>query len=95
MRVDVKDNRVRLYRVINGNRVRFGGQDDLPLKLGIWYRLRIEHLDDRIKLYLNDDIVAIEKDRHFPNAGKVGFWTKEDSKVYFDDLSVRFHRPAR
>ncbi len=87
-RIDAKDERVRLYRVVNGNRIRFGGMENIEIERRRWYTIRIEHVGDKIKFYLNDDIVAMETDRHFRNAGGVGFWTKSDSVAYFDDLKI-------
>lgn len=87
-RIDAKDERVRLYRVVNGNRIRFGGTERIEIKRGQWYLLRIDHVGDKIKCYVDDDIMALETDRHYRNAGRVGFWTKSDSVAHFDDLKV-------
>lgn len=87
-RIDAKDERVRLYRVVNGNRIRFGGTEKIEIKRGRWYSLRIEHVGDKIKFYVDDDIMALETDRHYRHAGRVGFWTKSDSVAHFDDLQV-------
>jgi hypothetical protein len=87
-RLDFSDNRVRLYRVVNGNRVMFGRGDKLPLRADQWYTLRVEHKDNKIKVYLDDEVLIVEKDRHFRNAGKVGLWTQADAETYFDDFFV-------
>jgi hypothetical protein len=87
-RIDVRDNRVRLYRVVNGNLTRFGSEEDLNLKSDTWFTLRVEHKGDRIKVYLNDEAVIVERDRHFRDAGKVGLWTKADAETHFDDLQI-------
>jgi hypothetical protein len=88
-RIDVMDNRVRLYRVVNGNLATFGREDDLKLKPDTWYTLRVEHKGRTIKVYLDDEALIVERDRHFRDAGKVGLWTKADAKTYFDDLRFR------
>ena len=85
-RIDPEEKNVRLYRVVDGNRIRFGGEDYKKLELGGWYTLRIEHRGTRIKVYLNDEMLFDERDRHFVKPGKIGLWTKADAVVYFDDL---------
>jgi hypothetical protein len=88
-RLDVLDRDVKLYRIVNGNRIKFGEEKDLKVRAGKWYTLRIEHKGERIKVYLDDDMLFDERDRHFTRPGKVGVWTKGDSVTYFDDLTLR------
>jgi hypothetical protein len=88
-RIDSREKNVRLYRVVDGNRVRFGGENYRKLAANQWYTLRIEHRGGMIKVYLDDEMLFDERDRHFTRAGKVGLWTKADSVVYFDDLHVK------
>jgi hypothetical protein len=88
-RVDILDKRVRLYRVVNGNLATFGREDGLKLKPDTWYTLRVEHKGNTVKVYLDDEVLIVEKDRHFRDAGKVGLWTKADAKTYFDDFRLR------
>jgi hypothetical protein len=88
-RIDPEEKNVRLFRVVDGHRVRFGGENYKKLALDRWYTLRIEHRGVMIKVYLDDEMLFDEKDRHFNKAGKVGLWTKADSVVYFDDLHVQ------
>ena len=85
-RLDTDEDNVLLYRVVNGNRVKFGGEGDLRLKEKTWYTLRIEHRGERIKVYLDDEMLFDERDQHFKTPGSVGLWTKGDSHVYFDEL---------
>lgn len=88
-RLDIADKRVRLYRVVNGNRVKFGEESNLRVAAGMWYTLRVEHRSDKIKVYLDDEALIIEKDTHFRKAGRVGLYANEDSESYFDDFEVR------
>lgn len=85
-RLSVREGNVRLYRVVDGNRVKFGGEDGLKLAPNRWYTLRVEHRGRRIKIYLDDEMLFDEDDRHFTKAGKVGLWTRADSVTYFDDV---------
>lgn len=88
-RLDMLEREVKLYRVVNGNRIKFGEEKNLKVRSGKWYTLRIEHKGERIKVYLDDDMLFDERDRHFTKPGKVGVWTKGDSVTYFDDLTLR------
>lgn len=88
-RSNVLEGNVRLYRVVNGNRIKFADEDDdLKLKAGQWQALRVVHRGAEIKVYLGDDKLFEAKDRTFPEAGKIGLWTKADSVTYFDDLTA-------
>jgi hypothetical protein len=88
-RLDISERNVRLYRFVRGNRVQFGVEKDLDVRLGQWYTLRIEHRGREIKVYLDDEVLFIERDRHFRRPGKIGLWTKSDSVIYFDDLEAK------
>ncbi len=88
-RSDAREGDVRLYRVVNGNRIKFAEEDDgLKLKAGQWQTLRVVHRGAEIKVYLGDDKLFEAKDKSFPGSGKVGVWTKADSVTYFDDLTA-------
>ena len=88
-RIDPQEKNIRLYRVVDGNRTRFGGEQRKKLALNQWYTLRIEHRGTLVKVYLDDEMLFDERDRHFTRAGKFGLWTKADSIVHFDDLRVQ------
>lgn len=87
-RIDIKHKNVRLFRVVDGNRVKFGGADKLKVEYNRWYTLRIEHRGSKIKVYLDDEMLFDEHDRHFTKAGRVGLWSKADSISYFDELKA-------
>jgi len=87
-RSNVLENNVRLYRVVNGNRVKFAGKEEVKLKAGEWQSLRIEHKGTNIRVFLGDEKLIDADDKTFPDAGRVGVWTKADSVTYFDDLTV-------
>ena len=83
------DKRVRLYRVVNGHRVKFGEEINLPLSAGTWYTLRVEHRQDKIKVYLDGEAVIVEKETHFQKAGRVGLYANENARTFFDDFEAR------
>jgi hypothetical protein len=65
---------------ITGARVKAPG-------LGQWHKLRITAEGDRIKGWLNDQLLIDHRDSRF-TSGRVGLWTKADSITAFDDLVV-------
>jgi hypothetical protein len=88
-RLSVPDKSVCLYRVVGGNRIKFGEQEKLSLKAGTWYTLRVDHRGRNIKVYLDNEALFVEKDRHFDDSGKVGLWTRADAVTYFDDFEAK------
>jgi hypothetical protein len=88
-RLDVADRDVRLFRVADGNTTPFGIKQDVDLKPGQWYTLRVDHKGCDIKVYLDEDIMIMKHEKHFERSGKIGLWTKSDSVMHFDDLKVK------
>ncbi len=95
VRANALEHNVVLYKVQNGRRT------DLPLKgigrtygkkitvpSGVWSTLRVVATGQVFEVYFNDEKLYEVEDTTFPDAGKVGVWTKADSVTYFDDLSV-------
>lgn len=87
-RSNVLEKNVRLYRIVNGNRIKFAGKEEVDLKAGEWHTLKIEHQGADIRVYLNDRMLFESRDKTFADAGKVGVWTKADSVSDFDDVTV-------
>jgi hypothetical protein len=87
-RLSVTDKNVRLYRVVNGNRIKFAGAEDVPLASNRWYTLRVEHRGKKIKVYLDDEMLFDAKDDRFDDDGKIGVWTQSDTTAHFDDLKA-------
>ncbi|MGQ0762676.1 MAG: family 16 glycoside hydrolase [Acidobacteriota bacterium] len=95
VRANALENNVVLYKVQNGKRT------DLPLKgegrtygkktsvpSGQWSELRVVAAGSLFEVYLNGQKLYEVEDSTFPEAGKVGLWTKADSVTHFDDLRV-------
>jgi len=96
VRVNPNEDNVVLYKVENGTRT------DLPLvdkgrtygvdvdKLGNgWNTLKLLVKGDLFTVYLNGKELFKVKDTTFPNAGKIGLWTKADAVTYFDDFKIK------
>ena len=43
---------------------------------------------DRIEVYLDGKKYLEAQDATFPEAGKIGLWSKSDARTLFDDLTV-------
>lgn len=87
-RLDVRRQAVNLYRIVNGNRIRFGGAENVKLEANKWYLLRIEHSGEKIKLYIDDEMICDARDKQFERAGKFGVLTPANAVTWFDDLKA-------
>ena len=87
-RANALERNVRLYRVVNGNRIKFAGKEDVELKTNEWITLKIEHQGTAIRVALNDKELFESQDKILTEAGKVGVWIKADSVSYFDDVTA-------
>ena len=87
-RSNVLEENVRLYRIVNGNRIKFAGKEEVKLKAGEWHTLRVEHRGTAIAVFLGEEKLFDATDETFEKSGKVGLWIKADSVTWFDDLSA-------
>lgn len=85
VRANALEDNVRLYHVVKGQRRQIAGWNG-KVAPGVWHALAIEARGDRLKVAWNGKTVIEATDGTFPQAGKVGVWTKADSVTYFDDL---------
>jgi hypothetical protein len=88
-RSNVLEKNVRLYRVVNGNRIKFAGREEIRLQTNEWHALGIEHRGSRIAVYLRGEKIFEATDKTFPDSGRIGVWIKSDSVTYFADLAAR------
>ena len=79
----LEDN-FRVYKVEGGERTQFATAD-IPPAEG-WHTLRVRMVGDRITCDLDGKRHLEAEDRTFPDAGKVGLWTKSDARTHFYDL---------
>ena len=98
VRANALENNVVLYKVQGGKRT------DLPLKgegrtygkkatvpSGAWSTLSVNVKGTLFGVTLNGTKLYEVDDATFPEAGKIGLWTKADSVVHFDDLRIATH----
>jgi hypothetical protein len=86
-RANALENNVRLYHVKDGNRKQFESWSG-PVTGKTWHELRVDAREDHFEVYWDGKKIIDGHDKTFPDAGKVGVWTKADSVTYFDDLSA-------
>ncbi|CAN5594164.1 hypothetical protein BH20ACI3_BH20ACI3_40510 [soil metagenome] len=95
VRANALENNVVLYKVQNGKRTdlplkgegrTYGKKTDVPS--GQWSELRVVATGNLFEVFVNGHKLYEVEDSTFPDAGKVGLWTKADSVTHFDDLRV-------
>jgi hypothetical protein len=86
VRANALEDNFNLYYYDQGRRQITGARVKAP-SLGQWHKLRITAEGDRIKGWLNDQLLIDHRDSRF-TSGRVGLWTKSDSITAFDDLVV-------
>ena len=79
----LEDN-FRLYKVVAGKRTQLATAD-VKLPPG-WHKLTVRMEGDHITCSLDGKVLLNVRDSTFPDAGKVGLWTKADARTEFDDL---------
>ncbi len=87
VRANALEDNFRLYHVVNGRRVQFAGAN-LKVTPHTWHEIRVEARGDQFKCYYDGQLKITARDSTFKDAGKIGLWTKADSVIYFDDLTV-------
>jgi hypothetical protein len=81
----LEDN-FRVYKVVDGKRSMFKG-DKTPGDEK-WHTLRVTMVGAKITCYLDGKSYLEVEDSTFPEAGRIGLWSKADARSYFDDLTV-------
>ena len=85
-RLDFEDREVVLYKFVRGNRVRLERLSDVRLSERDWHELAIEHVGDRLRVWLNGVPVASERDTALSSPGMIGFWLPGDATAHFERL---------
>ncbi len=86
-RCNALEDNCTIYHVVNGRRVSFRNQN-VKVATNRWHTLKVEAVGDHFVVWCDDKVVLDARDGTFKDAGKVGLWTKADSVIEFDDLSV-------
>jgi hypothetical protein len=93
-RANAAEGDVRIFRTVNGDRrtlpgaIAKGASDDDK-----WHTLEFRAEGSQLTAILDGTVKATACDTFF-TGGRVGLWTKSDSKTEFDDLHVEARMPA-
>ncbi len=87
VRANALEDNTRLYHVIKGRRVQFAGAN-FKVTSNAWHEMKVEARGNEFKCFYDGQLKFTAKDDTFKDAGKIGLWTKADSVIYFDDLTV-------
>jgi len=85
-RANALEDNVTIYHTINGKRVAFKNINT-KVTSGVWHTLRVDFAGNKFTVTFDGNKVIEATDESFPNAGKVGVWTKADSVTLFDDFT--------
>ena len=86
VRANALENNVRLYKMVNGQRLQLA-TTNVKVAPGQWHSVRVVTKGDQITCWFNGKQVIDAHDKTY-STGKIGFWTKADSVIAFDDLTV-------
>jgi hypothetical protein len=82
----LEDN-FRAYKVVDGKRSPPVQSADVEHHGG-WTTVRVTMRGDHIECYLDGKKYLDVHDTTFPDAGKIGVWSKSDAQSQFDDLTL-------
>jgi hypothetical protein len=86
-RYNLLEDNFRVYKVVDGKRSMF--QDAKAPRVEGWRSIRVVMKGDHIECYLDGNKLLDVHDATFPDAGRVGLWSKADAQSYFDDLTLK------
>jgi Domain of Unknown Function (DUF1080) len=87
-RFNHKEDNFRVYKVVDGTRSQPFQNADVKHHDG-WTTVRVTMKGDHIECYLDGKKYLDVRDTTFPDAGKIGVWSKSDAQSQFDDLTLR------
>ncbi len=87
LRANALENNVRLYKVVNGNRIQIASKNT-KVTSNEWHLLKVVAKSDKIQCFFENMKVFEVSDDTF-DRGSVGIWTKSDSYTLFDDLVMQ------
>jgi hypothetical protein len=88
-RMNPLEDNYRVYKVVAGKRTQLETKEGLKVPAGEWHTLTARMTGDRIECSLDGRKHLEARDATFPDAGRVGLWTKADAQTRFDDFRVR------
>ena len=86
-RCNADEDNCTIYHVVKGSRRSFQNKGT-KVATNTWHTLKVEAKGDHFTVSFDGTKVLDAKDDTFKEAGKVGLWTKADSVIAFDDLTI-------
>jgi len=89
-RCNADEDNCTIYHVVKGSRRSFQNKG-VKVAKNTWHTLKLEATGDRFIVTYDGQKVLDARDETLKDAGKVGLWTKADSVIQFDDLTIEGH----
>lgn len=86
-RCNADEDNCTIYHTVAGNRRAFQSKS-IKVDKHTWHTLKVDAVGNHFVVWLDGKKVLDATDDSFKNAGRVGLWTKADSVIQFDDLTV-------
>ncbi len=86
VRANALEDNFRLYRMVNGKRLQFASAN-VKVPANQWHTIRVVAKGDHITCWVDGKQLIDTHDKTY-STGKIGLWTKADSVIAFDDLTV-------
>ena len=86
-RCNADEDNCTIYHTVAGRRRPFLNQA-VKVATHTWHTLKVEAAGDHFTVWYDGNKVLDAKEETFKDAGRVGLWTKADSVIEFDDLTV-------
>jgi len=89
-RCNADEDNCTIYHVVKGSRRSFQNKGT-KVATNTWHTLKVTAAADHFTVWFDGNQVLDAKDDTLKDAGKVGLWTKADSVIAFDDLTIEGH----
>jgi len=89
-RCNADEDNCTIYHTVKGSRRAFLNQS-VKVTKNTWHTLKLEARGDHFVVWYDGNKVLDAKNETFKEARRVGRWTKADSVIEFDDLTVEGH----
>jgi hypothetical protein len=87
VRANALEDNVNFYKVVDGRRKEIEGSNT-KVSTNQWHTLLVEARGDTLECYFDGSRLFGKRDASFSGPGKIGLWTKADSYILFDDLTI-------
>jgi hypothetical protein len=86
-RCNADEDNCTIYHAVGGSRRAFQNKS-IKVAKNTWHTLKVEAAGDHFVVWFDGKKVLDATDDTFKDAGRVGLWTKADSVIQFDDLTI-------